>query len=518
MGGEVAPRDREHLQIEHLQLEHLQLLLEVNNALVSKLDFHSLFQAISTAVKRVVQHDYSSLCLYDEARDEFHVHALDFPGGKGLVREQITFKVAGSPAGRAFTERKPLVVENLDQEQFPSYATRQLLAEGIRSACWVPLLRGERCIGALCVGSRRLAAFGQENLAPLFSVATQVAIAVENALAFQQIRELKEQLTKEKTYLEAEIRADHYPAEIVGDSPEWRQVLEQIETVAPTDATVLITGETGTGKEVVARAIHDKSWRRSHTFVKVSCAAVPAGLLESELFGHEKGAFTGAIAQQIGRFEHAHKGTLLLDEIGDIPMELQPKLLRVLQEQQFERLGSSRTTQVDTRIIAATNRNLKELLEQRQFREDLYYRLNVFPIAVPALCERRSDIPLLVSYFVKKYAARMRKRIDEIPADAMNYLSQCEWPGNIRELENLIERSVILSRGTTLQVALTELRSPLPTSPGTLADKEREYIVKVLRECQGTIGGANGAAARLGLKRTTLNARLRKLGISREQF
>jgi formate hydrogenlyase transcriptional activator len=281
---------------------------------------------------------------------------------------------------------------------------------------------------------------------------------------------------------------------------------------------VLITGETGTGKELVARAIHEKSRRRTNTFVKVNCAAVPAGLLESELFGHEKGAFTGAIVQRTGRFELAHKGTLLLDEIGDVPLELQPKLLRALQEQQFERLGSSHTIKVDVRVIAVTNRNLSELLEQRQFRQDLYYRLNVFPIMVPALRERRSDIPLLVNHFVKKYAARMRRRIDLVPADVMNYLAQCEWPGNIRELENFIERSVILTRGTTLQVPLTELRNVPRANPDTLQAMEREYIVKVLRECRGVIGGLHGASARLGLKRTTLNARIRKLGISREEL
>jgi formate hydrogenlyase transcriptional activator len=294
--------------------------------------------------------------------------------------------------------------------------------------------------------------------------------------------------------------------------------MEQIETVAPTDAGVLITGETGTGKELVARAIHDRSLRRGHTFVKLNCAAVPTGLLESELFGHEKGAFTGAISQQIGRFELAHKGTLMLDEIGDIPMELQPKLLRALQEQQFERLGSSRTIRVDIRVIAATNRDLHELLEQRQFRQDLYYRLNVFPIHVPALRDRRSDIPLLVRNFVNKYAARMRKQIDVIPVDAMNYLMKCDWPGNIRELEHFIERSVILSPGTTLQVPLAELRSSAPSTSERLETKEREYILKILRECHGVIAGANGAAARLGLKRTTLNARLHKLGISRDEL
>ncbi|HEX8927264.1 MAG TPA: sigma 54-interacting transcriptional regulator, partial [Terriglobales bacterium] len=359
--------------------EHLQLLLEVNNALVSNLEIHPLFHAISVAVGRVVQHDYSSLCLVERAHSEFRMHALDFPGGKGLLREDVVFKVQGSPAGQAFIDRKPLVVDNLSEAEFPNEVTRSLLAEGITSACWVPLLRGDRCIGVLCVGSRRSTMFDRSSVATLSAVASQIAIAVENALAFRQINELKDQLAQEKSYLEDEIRSEHLPTEIIGNSPEWRRVMEQIEIVAPTDAGVLLMGETGTGKELVARAIHDRSRRRTHTFVKVNCAAVPTGLLESELFGHERGAFTGAINQQVGRFELAHKGTLLLDEVGDIPMELQPKLLRALQEQQFERLGSPRTIRVDVRVIAATNRNLPELLEQRLFREDLYYRLNVFP-------------------------------------------------------------------------------------------------------------------------------------------
>jgi formate hydrogenlyase transcriptional activator len=498
--------------------EQLQLLLEVNNALVPELELHSLLHAISTAIGRVVRHDYSSLCLYDEVRDEFRMHALVLPGGKGLLHEQLVFRPEGSPAGEAFTTRKPLVVDNLDQKQFPNNVTGWLLAEGIKSACWVPLLRGERCIGVLCVGDRRSATLERKNVALLFTVATQVAIAVENALAFQQISKLKDQLAKEKNYLENEIHSEHYPAEIVGNSREWMQVMEQIETVAPTDATVLITGETGTGKELVARAIHSKSDRQPHTLVKVNCAAMPAGLLESELFGHERGAFTGATDKQIGRFELADKSTLMLDEVGDLPLELQPKLLRALQERQFERLGSSRTVKVDVRVIAATNRNLTELMEQRLFRVDLFYRLNVFPIAVPALRERRADIPLLVRYFTKKYAERMRKQIQVIPPEVMDFLTGCEWPGNVRELENFIERSVILSRSEVLQIPLTELRNAPAAGSQTLEECEREHILKVLRSCHGVVGGANGCAAHLGLKRTTLNARLRKLGISRRDL
>jgi formate hydrogenlyase transcriptional activator len=369
--------------------EHLRLLLQVNNALVSHLDLHELLRAISDALGRLIQHDYSSLCLYDEGAREFRVHALEFATGRGLIREEVVFKAEGSPAGEAFSKRQPLVVDNLGTHQFPNDVTGWLLAEGIKSACWLPLVRGQRCFGALCIGNRRPSTIPREELPLLTEVVNQVAIAVENALAFRQISEFKDRLAKEKDYLEDEIRAEYDYEEMVGRSPEWRRLLEQIETVAPTDATVLILGETGTGKELIARAIHNRSPRRERTMVKVNCASVPTGLLESELFGHEKGAFTGAISQYIGRFELAHKGTILLDEIGDIPLELQPKLLRALQERQFERLGSTRTITVDPRVIASTNHDLRELVRRREFRDDLYYRLNVFPIVVPPLRQRR---------------------------------------------------------------------------------------------------------------------------------
>ncbi len=493
--------------------EYLRLLLDVNNALVSNLDLHQLFLAISDAVGRVVQHDYASLSLYDNAIREFRVHALRLASGRGLLHEELVFKPEGSPAGEAFLRRKPLLVDNLNLRQFPNEATEWLLAEGISSACWLPLVRGERCLGVLCIGGRRPASISTQDLPLLAQVVNQVAIAVENALAFQQIEELRDKLAKEKNYLQDEIRAVYDYEEMVGNSPAWRRVLQQIETVAPTDATVLIVGETGTGKELVARAIHSRSPRRERTLVKVNCAAVPAGLLESELFGHEKGAFTGAITQQIGRFELAHKGTILLDEVGDTPLEIQPKLLRVLQERQFERLGSSRTIKIDARVIASTNHNLWEKAQRREFRQDLYYRLNVFPIAVPPLRERRSDIPLLVRYLVHKYGERMRKRIDTIPAATMDRLVRWDWPGNVRELENAIERAVILSRDGSLPIGELQQREPRVVP---LQEAERDIVLNALRECHGVIGGPNGAASKLGIKRTTLNSRMRKLGISRD--
>jgi formate hydrogenlyase transcriptional activator len=495
--------------------EHLRVLLEVNNALVSNRDLHQLFRAISEALGRLIQHDYSSLLLYDEALNQFRIYALNFPTGAGLLHEEVVFRIEGSPAGEAFNNRKPLVLDELDQQKFPNESTLWLLKEGIKSACWLPLIRGERCFGALCIGNRRPRSIPPQQFSLLTDIANQVAVAVENALAFQQIRELQDKLAKEKSYLEDEIRAEYDYEEMVGRSVGWQQVLKQIEIVAPTDATVLITGETGTGKELVARAIHNRSPRSERTLVKVNCAAVPAGLLESELFGHEKGAFTGAVAQRIGRFELAHRGTILLDEIGDTPLDVQPKLLRVLQERQFERLGSSRTMTVDARVIASTNYNLKERVQQREFRDDLYYRLNVFPITVPPLRERRSDIPLLVRYLVHKHSQRLRKRIDVIPAAVMDRMVCCDWPGNVRELENAIERAVILSRDGTLPFG--DLQLP-ESHVRTLQDAEREIVLQALRDCRGLVGGPRGAATKLGLKRTTLHSRMLKLGISRDNI
>ena len=340
----------------------------------------------------------------------------------------------------------------------------------------------------------------------LVQVAGQVAIAVENAVAFQEIGELKNKLAQEKLYLEDEIRSEMNFDEIVGESPSLRSVLKQVETVAPTDSTVLIQGETGTGKELIARAIHNLSPRREHTFVKVNCAAIPAGLLESELFGHERGAFTGAIAQRLGRFELANGGTIFLDEVGDIPLELQPKLLRVLQEQEFERLGSTRTIRVDVRLVAATNRDLAEMVAARTFRNDLYYRLHVFPLVVPPLRERQEDIPALVRYFVQKYARRMNRAVETIPTETLDVLVHYAWPGNIRELENLIERAVIVSPGPVLRVPLSEMKLPTePTGGDTLTLKaaEREHIMRALEATGWVLAGPRGAAARLGMKRTT---------------
>ncbi|MGA3078563.1 MAG: sigma 54-interacting transcriptional regulator [Bryobacteraceae bacterium] len=502
------------------QRDRVQVVLDVTNAMVANLDLRELFQAVSELLRRLIRHEYASLVLVDPAKGQLRLEALDFPGSNSQIHEVQMALLEDSPAADALRTRQPLLLNCMDVERFPSEIVRRLLAEGLQSAVCIPLLRGDRALGTLNVASMREAAFTPDDVALLTQIGNELAIAVENALAFRQIEELKDKLTEEKLYLEDEIRTEYDFEEIVGDSQSLKRVLRDVETVAPTDSTVLIQGESGTGKELIARAIHNLSGRRQRTFVKVNCAAIPTGLIESELFGHEKGAFTGAISQKIGRFELADKGTLFLDEIGDIPLELQPKLLRVLQEREFERLGSTRTVKVDIRLVTATNRDLSQMIASREFREDLFYRLNVFPITLPPLRERREDISLLARYFTQKYARRMNRAIETIPGEAMEALTNWNWPGNVRELENLIERAVILTRGAALHVPLAELRNggEAASTTGaltTLEEAEREHILRGLRESKWVVGGPAGAAVRLGLKRTTLQSRIQKLGIVR---
>jgi len=517
-----------HQQELERERDRLRLLLDVTNLLVANRSFRELFVAISGLLRKIIRHDFAALVLQSANHDLLRVYALDFPGGKGLIQQGTTLSLADSPPGHSYTTRHPLLVDNLFSQltRYPSTFTRQLLQEGIRSGCWLPLVNRDRVLGVLSLGSKRESAFSRDDLDLLTQVANQAAIAVDNALAFRQIAVLNRKLAQEKSYLESEIRTEYNFESIIGEHPLLKRILRQVETVAPTTSTVLILGETGTGKELIARAIHNLSSRRERTFVKLNCAAIPTGLLESELFGHEKGAFTGAISQKIGRLELANKGTLFLDEVGDIPLELQPKLLRAFQEKEFERLGSTRTIHVDVRLIAATNRDLSQMVAARQFRSDLFYRLNVFPIQVPPLRERASDIPLLVRYFVHKHAAENGKHIGRVPAEAIEALTRWPWPGNIRELENFIERAVILSEAETLSLPLAELRSPASVEGSMSAAEprsatefnEREQIVQALKEARGVIGGPGGAAARLGLKRTTLNSRIRKLGITRDEI
>ena len=499
--------------------DRLRVLLEVNNAVVSKLALHDLLNATSASLRRVIHHEYTSLAIFDPARSQMRMMALDFPQGKGLIHEEMLVPLDGSITGKAFRTRQPLVLDRAAMEEFDSPTSRLMRDEGVRSIICMPLITHDRVLGTISLASLRDGAFQQGDVDLLVQVAGQVAIAVENALAFQEIGELKNKLAQEKLYLEDEIRSEMNFDEIVGEGASLRAVLKQVETVAPTDSTVLITGETGTGKELIARAIHNLSPRRERTFVKVNCAAIPTGLLESELFGHERGAFTGAIAQRIGRFELAHGGTIFLDEIGDIPLELQPKLLRVLQEQEFERLGSTQTIRVDVRLVAATNRDLGEMVAARTFRSDLYYRLRVFPLLMPPLRERQQDIPALVRYFVEKHSRRMNRQVETIPAETLDLLVRYSWPGNIRELENLIERAVIVSPGPVLRVPLAELKPPSESGADslTLRAAEREHILKALEATNWVLAGPRGAAERLGMKRTTLQSRMRKLGVFKGQ-
>jgi len=493
--------------------DRLQALLAVNNAIVSQLNLRELFNAISSSLRRLLECDYASLALYEPASNRMRVQALDFPGGKGFIQEEMSAPVDQTPAGTAFTTRRPVLLDRaaIDRQPLALFAD-----EGLRSLLCLPLVTDDRALGTLNLASRSESAFTQEDVDFLARAAAQIAIAVENALAYRQIEEQKEKLAEEKQYLEREIQTEHNFEEIVGESEKWKRAVEQARTVAPTDTTALLLGETGTGKELLARLIHQLSARRERTFVKLNCAAIPTGLLESELFGHEKGAFTGAISRRIGRFELADGGTLFLDEIGDIPLELQPKLLRVLQEREFERLGSPRTLRVDVRLIAATNRDLEAMVEAGEFRRDLYYRLHIFPIALPPLRERREDIPVLARYFAEKHSARMNRPIEEVPAETMEALTRYNWPGNARELENFIERAVILSPGRALRLPLAELRGPARGGePATLADAERGHILRVLEAANWRISGPAGAAARLGVKRTTLQSKMQRLGISR---
>jgi formate hydrogenlyase transcriptional activator len=510
-------------QLAH-ERDRVRLLLEVNNAVVSHLCLDELFPAVSACLRKVVQYDGAALVLHDQQTRSFRVHLLRLDKNESYISEGEVGSdcCAKGPAGMAMNTRQPLVFGEAELQTLAaeSPCARNMVAEGVKSYCSVPLMSHDRAMGAMNVGRLTANAFSSEDVALLGEVAKQVAIAVENAQAYRELAELKDKLAKEKGYLEEEVRTEHNFGEICGNCSALRKVLKEVETVGPTNSTVLIQGETGTGKELIARALHDLSPRRDRTFVKLNCAAIPTGLLESELFGHEKGAFTGAITQRVGRFELANGGTLFLDEIGDIPLALQPKLLRALQEQEFERLGSTRTVRVDVRLVAATNRDLAQMVADGAFRSDLFYRLNVFPVLLPPLRERTDDIPLLVRHFTQKFAQRMGRRIESIPTEVMDALLRYPWPGNVRELQNVIERAVILSQNGRLQVDTRSLVGPEPPQKlnGQLDAHEREVIEAALRASHGRVSGPNGAARRLGIPNTTLEFRIKKLGIDKFQF
>ena len=541
---EERKRAEEVLAVQNTRLE---LLLKLTERITSKLELRNVLREVSTSIREVMRVDAAGFAFFDEDSGKSKIFAVDFPEAKGFVREEIVV-TPGLALKRALKSSKPEIMNENDSAELGADVYAMVVAEGLNAHCLIPLVSRGRSVGVLIVARKQQGSITADDVDFLSRASGQIAIAVENALAYREISELKDKLAQEKLYLEEEIRTEMDFERIVGSSAALKHVLQLVETVAPSDSTVLLLGETGTGKELIARAIHDRSRRKERTFVKLNCAAIPTGLLESELFGHEKGAFTGAISQKIGRMELSDQGTLFLDEVGDIPIDIQPKLLRVLQEQEFERLGSTHTRKVNTRLIAATNRDLEKMIADREFRSDLFYRLNVFPIRIPPLRDRREDIPILVSYFVQKFAKRMQKKIETIPAATMKSLAAWGWPGNIRELENFIERAVILTRGKSLEAPLYELHKPAveaaPTSASRpsndlerfvkeavdaalnekkrasdeYSQKQRAEIVQALKEAKGQVGGADGAAARMGVNRTTFISRMKKLGVDPRQY
>jgi formate hydrogenlyase transcriptional activator len=497
--------------------ERYRALLDVASTIATHRDLGELARDLTRLLPRVVPVNFISLGLYNPDRNTMKFQWLEANVPTDLVAG-FEFSVEDTQSGYVWQTQEPLLLRDLVQAAARWPRSIEVMQKyGIQSSCTVPLTTAVRRLGAIGFASVQKAMYEEEDVEFLNHVGKLVAVAVDHALAHEENAQLRDKLAKEKLYLEEEVKTEYNFEEIVGKSQALKRVLKDVHTVATTDSTVLIMGETGSGKELVARALHNLSQRRERTFVKLNCAAIPTGLLESELFGHERGAFTGAIATKIGRFELAHQGTLFLDEVGEIPAELQVKLLRVLQEQEFERLGSTKTIRVNVRVIAATNRDLEQMVQEQKFRSDLYYRLKVFPLTVPPLRDRPDDIPLLVRHFAQKYAQRMNKRIETIPSASMRALQNYAWPGNIRELENYVERAVILSSTSDLFVPISELKRPTVSGqpPTTLEDAERQHILKALRETKWVIGGPAGAAARLGMKRTTLQTKMQKLGITR---
>lgn len=501
-------------QLAH-ERDRLRLLLEINNQVVTQLDINELFRSASSSIRKYFANDFTGFWLIDKHSNRLECAVLDFPGGKGFLADIPAREVTDQELEKMRT-RTPEIRSEQDIEKL-----QPLKDESIAALAIAPLGTPNGPLGLLAMGSKRPNNFGQEDLDILSQISAQISLALDNALAYGRLSASKNRLEDERLYLESEIRAEYNFEDLVGKSAALRKVLDQIEIVAPTGSTVLLHGETGTGKELIARAVHNLSPRRDRTFVRLNCAAIPSGLVESELFGHEKGAFTGALMQKRGRFEIADRGTLFLDEIGDISLELQPKLLRALQEHEFERLGSNKTIHVDVRLIAATHRDLSLMIRSNQFREDLFYRLNVFPIEIPPLRERREDIPLLVHYFVSRLSGRMQKRIKSIPTRAMDALTNAAWPGNVRELENFIERAIILTQGDELNAPLTELKksSVRYASPvSTFQEAERQAIIDALKAASGRISGPGGASERLGLKRTTLQHKMRRLNVTKADY
>ncbi len=512
-------QSRELQQQAQHKRDQLATLLDITNSLAAARELEDVLREVSSALHRLVKHDAASLNLYDAATGKLRVLALDEKLNGDKIGRFLDAPPAGSVFSKMLETQEPFAREQLDVAEFPNDPTvARVVSRGFVSVCSVPILANDRVVGVLGMGRRRREAFTPDELTMIGMTGTQLVLAIENARANDELRLLKDKLTEENRYLAEEIRSTNNFEEIIGNSPALRRILDQVSIVAPTDSTVMIEGETGTGKELIARAIHDRSPRRERPLVKVNCAAIPAGLIESELFGHEKGSFTGAINQRKGRFELANGGPIFLDEIGDLPRDMQVKLLRALQEREIERVGGTRTISLDVRVIAATNVDLQKMVAEGEFRSDLYYRLNVFPLRLPPLRERQGDIALLVNWFTQKMSRLMRKRIESIPEGAMRALEAYAWPGNIRELENVIERAVILSQGSTLDVPIAALQGPAPppaSGSDALESVEHDHLLRVLTECKWVLSGPNGAATRLGLKRTTLQSRMARLGITR---
>jgi len=525
--------------------DRLKLILEINNHVASSLDVNDVFHAASASIRHYFGNDFTGVWLVDRQTNQLQNVLLDFPDAKGFL-DAAEATTAPDDEEEKLRRRKPELLSFAEIESLPAPLPEKLKAESIVAMATCPLVTMKGPLGLLAIGSRKPHLLGQQHLDVLSQISVQISLALDNAVSYGQLSAFATRMAEERHYLEEEIQTEYNFEHLIGKSAALRKVLDQIAIVAPTASTVLLRGETGTGKELVARAVHRLSPRRDRTFVRLNCAAIPSGLIESELFGHEKGAFTGALMQKRGRFELADKGTLFLDEIGDISVDLQPKLLRAIQEQEFERLGSTKTIHVDVRLIAATHRNLPEMIRNSQFREDLFYRLNVFPIDIPPLRERREDIPLLVHYFISRLSRRMQKQIRSVPKQAMEILGNAEWRGNVRELENFVERCVILTKGDELTVPVSNLEvfssdrttvsasaaSRQPHHPAAEFDSassrprpitrfqeaERDAIIRALTECSGKLGGKDGAAERLGLKRTTLQHKINKFGINRSDY
>ncbi|EPK6090775.1 formate hydrogenlyase transcriptional activator FlhA [Klebsiella pneumoniae] len=505
--------------------DNFRILVAITNAVLSRLDIDELVSEVAKEIHRYFRIDAISVVLRSDRKGKLNIYSTHYLDASHPVHDQSEVDEAGTLTERVFKSKEMLLLNLHEHDTLAPYEKMlfEMWGNKIQTLCLLPLMSGNTLLRVLKLAQCDEQVFTTTNLKLLRQIAERVSIAIDNALAYREIQRLKERLVDENLALTEQLNnVESEFGEIIGRSEAMNNVLKQVEMVAQSDSTVLILGETGTGKELIARAIHNLSGRNGRRMVKMNCAAMPAGLLESDLFGHERGAFTGASAQRIGRFELADKSSLFLDEVGDMPLELQPKLLRVLQEQEFERLGSNKLIQTDVRLIAATNRDLKQMVIDREFRSDLYYRLNVFPIHLPPLRERPDDIPLLVKAFTFKIARRMGRNIDSIPAETLRTLTRMEWPGNVRELENVIERAVLLTRGNVLQLSLPERDIvEAPRTPAVLPEEgEDEYqlIVRVLKESNGVVAGPKGAAQRLGLKRTTLLSRMKRLGINKDEL